>query len=260
MTNRLAISLRALALAAVLAAPAARADFSTTNVQLLQGFNFHDKTLGYNTASGAMTTVTINHFSTWAYGDNFFFVDMYRGNFLDFTGQTHDFDRAKAYGEWHPRLDLGKMVGFKMPGFKTFGPAGELNLGSGYFGYLGGVGGDLDLPIPGVVGINVYYKYDQYLHDTYQISPFWTLPFNVGPVPFLFTGFVDIQGWKKDGVGDNSFDGIDVLAQPELLVDVLAPFGGKPGKLYAGCEYYLHFNKTHGDEQVPQAMLQWNFN
>lgn len=254
--RRLAVPL--LALGALLVAPAARADFATTNVQLLQGWNFHDKILHYDTNSGAMTTVTINHFSTWSYGDNFFFVDLYQGNFNDPDAY---YNKAKAYGEWHPRLDFTKMFGFKMPGFKTFGPAAELNLGSGYYGYLAGVGGDLDLPIPGVVGINFYYKYDQYLKNTYQISPYWTVPFNMGPLPFLFTGFIDVQGWKTDGNpndANNGFDGLDFLGQPELLVDVLAPFGGRAGKLYAGCEYYLHFNKTN-NTQSPQAMLQWNF-
>jgi hypothetical protein len=50
--------------------------FSSTNVQLLQGYDFDDPL--YFT-SGRMTTVTINHFSTWEHGDNFLFADFYGG-------------------------------------------------------------------------------------------------------------------------------------------------------------------------------------
>ena len=67
------------AVALVAAAPAARAGgFSTTNVQLLQGYDFKDP-LYYT--GGTMTTLTLNTFSTWEYGDSFFFADMYTGHF-----------------------------------------------------------------------------------------------------------------------------------------------------------------------------------
>ncbi|GEJ58194.1 ion channel protein Tsx [Anaeromyxobacter diazotrophicus] len=249
--------------------------FSTTNIQLLQGWDFDDKKYGYNTKDGAMTTITLNHYSTWEYGDNFAFVDMYIGDFRDATGapefgsQAGRFGTgAQAYTEWHPRLFLNKVLGQKGPLFGIFqnwGLAGEVNVGPAFYAYLGGVGFDLALPQPYTVSCNIYYRYDKFDTHVWQISPSWTIPFAIGPVPFLFTGFVDIAG-TKDLNGDNA---IDILAEPELLVDVLAPFGGKSNRLYAGVEWIVHKYPSgfaHGGVHeahtvsAPQAMVQWTFN
>lgn len=259
--------LRASLLALVLAAPAARAGgFSTTNVQVLQGYNFKDP-LYYT--GGTMTTVTLNHFSTWDYGDNFLFVDAYSGHFKDGFNPAHPVDPAagngqnlfKLYSEWHPRLFVNQLLGQKDPVLgiiRNWGVAGEVNYSQGFGAYL--AGGGLDLQIPGfaVAGLNVYYRWDSTLasahQNQWQVSPFWTVPFNLGKVPFLFTGFVDVNGtW--DYTKNQSF--VEVWAQPELLVDAMAPFGGTPNKLYVGCEwfYHRHFLET---TSAPQAMVQWN--
>lgn len=264
--------LTALALALGSAAPAIAADeqgFSTTNVQLLQGFgSFDDRKLGYDTNSGDMTTVTINHFSTWSYGDNFFFVDMQTGYFKPsvgdaghLTGIPRGEAGATLYGEWHPRLFVNKLTGAKDPLFGIFrnwGPAFELNQGEAFYAYLAGLGVDFALPFPYSVGLNVYYRYDRFDRHVWQVSPFWNIPFAVGPVPFLFSGFVDVAG-TKDVNGNQD---LDVMAQPELLVDVLAPFGGKANRLYAGVEWYVHkypsgvYGPGH-TTSAPQAMVQW---
>jgi nucleoside-specific outer membrane channel protein Tsx len=263
--------LAALSLAALLAPVAARAEFGTTNFQLLQGFNFNDNLLGYNTAGGGMTTVTVNHFSTWKYGDNFAFVDFYRGKFLNaFDLKTGN--RSLSYAEWHPRLFLNKL-GAPTGGFvKNWGLAGEINASNGFYALLAGVG--LDLAIPGfqVAGLNIYYR-DAFVQaapaqytNTWQISPFWDIPFKVGPTSWDFSGFVDIttDHDKK----------IDIMAQPELLLDVGA-FMGAPGKFHVGTEIYIHRYEnlsvpsaftpaggtllSGGTKTViaPQIMIQW---
>jgi len=141
----------------------------------------------------------------------------------------------------------------------------DTGLGRGGVGQLGALGGHghvgLDLQIPGfsVAGVNLYYRYDEYAGNTWQISPFWTVPFSVGPVPVVFTGFVDVNGTKY---GAANKKGVEIWAQPELLVDVLAPFGGKTGKLHAGVEWYYHSGYAFGETKTtatsaPQAMVQW---
>ncbi len=263
--------LAALSLAALLAPAAARAEFGTTNFQLLQGFNFNDNLLGYNTAGGGMTTVTVNHFSTWGYGDNFVFVDFYRGKFLN-AFDLKDGNRSLSYAEWHPRLFLNKL-GAPTGGFiKNWGLAGEINATNGFYALLAGVG--LDLAIPGfqVAGLNVYYR-DAFVAaapaqytNTWQISPFWDINFKVGPTSWEFTGFVDVttDHAKK----------IDILAEPQLLLDVGA-FAGVPGKVQIGVEWYVHryenlsvpaaFTPPGGTQlsggaktvSAPQIMIQW---
>jgi nucleoside-specific outer membrane channel protein Tsx len=267
VTFRLARTLPALALAALLGPSTAHAQFATTNVQLLHGFGFEDVLLGYDTGNEQMTTLTLNHFSTWKYGDNFAFVDMYRGDFGGPTGYQGA-SESTLYAEWHPRLFLNRLLGRKgncLGIFKDFGLAFEVNQGPNFYAYMAGVGGDLALPIPGVVGVNLYYRNDSVqvdgpdiVNDTWQVSPYWTLPFKIAKVPFVFTGFVDVSG-------TNDNEDVDVMAQPELLVDVLGAAGGPAGKLLAGVEWYLHYNpneKLVGAPSdlisAPQVMVQWN--
>jgi nucleoside-specific outer membrane channel protein Tsx len=248
-----------LALALVAAAPVAMAGgFSTTNLQALQGYTFDDKL--ENADDGEKTTLTLNHFSTWEYGDSFFFVDMTRA---DIGGE----DATGAYLEWHPRLFLNGLLGQKEPLFgviRNWGLAGEINQSNGFYAYLGGVGFDFVAPAGWVLGLNVMYRYDKFAGDQYQVSPYWTVPFALGKVPFLFTGFVDVNGTKTFGAtpGFKAEQKVEIWAQPQLLVDVLAPFGGKAGKLYAGVEYGYHlgygFNMTESEtSSAPQAMIQW---
>ncbi len=255
--------LRATALALVLAAPAARAGgFSTTNVQLLQGWNFDDNWFsgGAHPKNGTVTTLTLNTFSTWEYGDSFAFADLMRFDSRGANG--YDGKASTVYLEWHPRLFVNQLLGQKEPllGFiRNWGLAGEVNQGQNFFAYLGGLGLDLQIPGFSVAGLNLYYRYDEYVGNTWQVSPFWTVPFSIGPVPFVFTGFVDVNG-TKDGAGK---DAVEVWAQPELLIDILKPFGGKANALLVGCEWYYHSGYAFGETKAtntsaPQAMVQWN--
>jgi nucleoside-specific outer membrane channel protein Tsx len=259
------------ALAAVLAlAPSgARADFATTNLQFLDGWSFNDPAAGGNDVRGGqMYTVTLNHFSTWAYGDNFFFADLMQGEYEEGT-------KSHVYSEWHPRLSLMKLLGVKGKALGIFRDAGlafELNLGNAFQAWMAGVG--CDIPVgPGLVSVNVYYRYDElqiptgggnairsYNH-TWQVSPSWSFPFKVAGASFLFSGFVDVNGVEElDGS-----DGVEVMAQPQLVVDVLGLAGGPAGKLFAGVEWYLHHHPSNEElgapddlNSVPQALIQWN--
>ena len=247
-----------LALAAV---TVARADgFSTTNVQALWGTGFKDPL--YNTNGKTMQTTTLNHFDAFGWGDSFFFADMYRADF----GQFPHADGAKLYAEWHPRLFVNQLLKQKstgIPGIRNWGVAAEINQSEAFYAYLAGLGLDFDVPAGWVLGLNVYYRYDRYYYGQWQVSPFWTVPFNLGPVPFLFTGFVDVNGSKDE----NNKSATEIWAQPELLVDVLAPFGGPAGKLHVGCEWYYHYAPYGGPNGAfptskkttssPQAMVQW---
>jgi nucleoside-specific outer membrane channel protein Tsx len=254
----------ALVAALLAAAPSARAGgFSTTNVQLLQGYDF-DSILDATFRSpkgfddGLKTTLTLNHFSTWEHGDSFFFADLTRGDITTFAGARLKY--SDAYVEWHPRLFLNGLLGQKEPLFgfvRNWGLAGEVNQGADFHAYLGGLGLDLQVPGFAVLGLNVYYRYDNFNENGWQISPFWTVPFSIGPVPFVFTGFIDVNGLHDKAADQN---GYEIWAQPELLVDVLAPFGGKAGKLHAGVEWWYH-KQSLGDfdetSSVPQLMVQW---
>ncbi len=235
--------------------------FTTTNVQLLWGGGFSDAQLGYFTRTQSMTTLTLNNFTQFKYGDSFFFVDMYQGDFVDGSN-------AKIYAEWHPRILINKFIDPKAPPalgvIGNWGVGGEINVGNNFSAYLVGPSVDLFLPWNIYVGMAFYYRYsslwlpDQtsniYTH-TWQFSPYWTAPFQIGPVPFVFTGFLDMYQYATGGM--------DVMFQPVLMADVLAPFGGKSNTLFAGIEWYLHSyvlfdGAPRHTVSAPQAMVQWN--
>ena len=234
--------------------------FTTSNVQLLYGWNFNDNLLGYNPPSREMMTLTFNNFTEWRYGDSFFFTDMQSGKDLNGSGQN-----ASLYAEWHPRVFVNRIIGDTKPllGFiRNYGAAFEVNQGPGFQAYMAGAGMDFEMPGYMNVGFNFYWRYSavtggftQYQH-TWQFSPFWTIPFKTGPVPWVFTGFVDIF--------QNPNGHLDIMAQPQLLVDVLGLAGGKQDRLYLGCEWYIHSYQnvfpnapTQKTVSSPQLMVQW---
>jgi len=269
ITHRVKFAAIAVVAAATLASAPSRAvaqtdvekefiGFTTTNMQFLYGWAFNDNLLGYNPPSREMMTLTFNNFTEWKYGDSFFFADFYSGNNLNGTGTN-----AELYAEWHPRVFINRLLGDKNPvlGFiRNYGLAFEVNQTYGFQAYLAGVGMDFQLPGYLNVGMNFYWRYSaitggftQY-QNTWQFSPFWTLPFSTGPIPWLFTGFVDIF--------ENPNGHIDVLAQPELMIDLLGLVGGRRDRLYFGTEWYIHCyqNPVNGLQKTvssPQVLVQW---
>ena len=242
---------------AALAALPARAEegFSTANIQFLQGWNYHDKNT--NTSNGQVSTVTFNYFTTWAYGDMNFFVDFARAqaHFVDtFSGAAKTpIGDSLVYGEIQPRIGLGKTFGWKCPLglFRDFGPAFELNQGNNFYAYLAGFGGDFNLPQPYVAGLNLYYRYDKFYGDGWQATTYWGIPFSVGPVGFALAGFAD---FSKALTSHNS-QSIDIISQPELLVDVGALWN-QPRRWWVGAEWNLHYNPVKSDQSL-QAMVQY---
>ncbi|MFT3917516.1 MAG: ion channel protein Tsx [Anaeromyxobacteraceae bacterium] len=263
-----------LALVAALAPAVASAQFATTNVQALYGLSgFKEKILDYNAKDGQQLTLTVNHFSVWKYGDNFAFVDMSRADYLVPGTKLETNSQSTVYTEWHPRFFVNKMVGHEgntLGIFKNWGPAFEVNQGKNFWAYLAGIGCDIDLPIQySFLSVNLFYRQDSVQfapsfghvgNKTWQLSPSWGIPFAIGPVSALFTGFVDITPLKDFGGKDKK---LDVMAQPELLFDVGGLAGAPRGSLWLGVEWYLHYNAADADLggetiSAPQVMVQWN--
>lgn len=217
--------------------------WSSTSMSMLYGS-------GYElTSSEDATIMTLEHASGWAYGDNFLFLDIF---------QPFDNDISQ-YGEWHPRLSFGKISNSNM-GFafvKDVLLATEINFGNENRAYLYGLGFDLDIPHFSFVSLNVYIRDNPSIADatTYQVSPAWNVPFDLGGTKWTFGGFLDYTGSEADWQEDQ------ILFVPQLLLDV-SNFSGSPGNLFVGIEYQYWKNKygVDGvDENVVQMMAKWFF-
>jgi nucleoside-specific outer membrane channel protein Tsx len=234
-----------------LPSPASAAIWSSTNVEYLYGWNYRltDREAG---------TMTLEHASGFAYGDNFFFLDV--------THPVHDTDKPSSlYGQWDPRFSLGKIFNSKL----EFGPftdvlvTGELGYGANLYGYQReyNYGLGLDIKVPGFA----YFAINFWLHDnpqldgvTYQISPYWGAPFHLGTVGFLFEGFLDYVGEEGSG---GKVSKAYVITQPRFLIDV-GSLWHKEGNLFAGTEVSIwtpKFGVEDENEIVPQAMVKWVF-
>lgn len=219
-------------------------DVAWTNLQILQGDGFEER-------AAERTTATFEHFSTWAYGDNFFFVD---------TIFARDGDRdVLLYAEYYPRFSLSRSTGRDL----SAGPLSDVSLALGvnagsddFRVFLGGLGFNFAVPGFEVFQIDTY-AYDQRgSPTTYQVTWTWDTRFDVTErLRLRFRGFVDYIG-ERDDAGE-----AQIVAQPQLLVDV-GRFWNTPDVLYVGAEYFYWHNKFGLDgvtDDVVQAELLWFF-
>lgn len=87
---------------------------------------------------------------------------------------------------------------------------------------------------------------------TYQITPSWSLPFNIGAASFRFDGFVDF-------IGNHGACASQIVSQPTIKLD-LGHFGGKPNKAYLGIEWAAWKNKygiSGLNQTAPQVVFMW---
>jgi len=227
--------------------PTSAQAFSSTNLQLLYGSNFHDPYYGNNTVDGNMTTLTLEHFSTWDFGDNYFFVDFLSGNFLNFAGQPSG-RQSRIYSEWAPRLSLSALSGHSLAtgAFKDFFIAGQFNRdGQGFHAEMIGLGTDLSVPGFDLLSVNVYLRKDNFNRRTWQNTDVWNIPLGQW---LSFEGFIDLYG--------SDTNGMEISSQPQLLVNIGKLSGHDDGKLLIGMEWYYHHHRTL-NSSVPQAMLKW---
>lgn len=188
-------------------------------------------------------TFTFEHADSWKYGDNFFFVDkiFYNGK-KDATAGDNTY-----YGEFSPRLSLGKIFGQKF----EFGPISDVLIATTYeFGegdnesYL--IGPAFDLKIPGFD----YFQLNFYQRQTegnrpgdgvWQITPVWSYTIPVGKSDVLIDGFMD---WVVDN--DKTSRGTyhsNLHFNPQIKYDLGKALNYPERQLYVGIEYDYWTNK-----------------
>lgn len=192
------------------------------------------------------TTVTFEYAAKVKYADVFFFVDRMRGG-----------DDAKSsYFEFSPRLSLGEVSAQKL----AFGPVKDVLVSATWEGrekfdnFLYGVGFDLDLPYFRYASINLYRANNENMHDDYQLTLTYAVPFHLGAEEFLVNGFLDWSTAEEDHNSEMNWT---------------TQWKWKVGKhispdtnLYLGIEHSVWNNKfgiADADENNVSALVKYHF-
>jgi hypothetical protein len=227
---------------------------------------------------GARTILTIKAFQAWEYGTMFLYYDI-TGPFHSALFPTRnkakggdaDNERGGFFGgitltvspkkigekvmarqfDWGPITDLE--VKYEMEHVSKFG---MLN----YYGLQWG----LKVPAMDFVSVTTVIRDDSVFEGVdFQVGAAWQKSFSIVSQDFIFGGFFQ-AGLFGEGKGKGAPFGEGhrfFLSQPQILWDFGKPIGFTPGKLYAGFEGQIAFNRyliVGKTESLIQGMLRWN--
>jgi hypothetical protein len=206
--------------------------FSDTELQLL--FMFGPFRLTDKASAGA-PIFTFQHFSTFKYGSNFFFLDV-EGQAANPNWHFWD-EKSGLYFEYAPSLSLTRMGLLSLPKdfvLSDISPTGQLNLGyaPGSFPvnrvWLGGL--ILSWKVPGFVTFDTQFlaRGEKTYDVSWQFTLVWYAPFKIGGVSFEARGFLDFWRTIKDEDVPGTEDKWVLLTQPQFVV--------KLGPVYVGAE------------------------
>jgi nucleoside-specific outer membrane channel protein Tsx len=245
MNSNLSKSLPLFYLLSFVSSSALAFEWTSSDIQLLHGndFKLGDKD---------RTTVTVEHADGWKYGSNFFFVDIVDRNDIG----------VEIYAEVYTYLSLNKLSGhdFSVGVIKDISLMTGLNISNkpendNFKAYLLGLNFEFSAPLFDYLQLSVSAYKDDNVNNKYgmQITPVWSIPFEVAKIKFKFRGFTDFNIGNTNAAGR-----FTILSQPQLLVDVGDLVGLKSDKVYIGTEY-SHWHNKFGikgvNEHVAQAMI-----
>ena len=167
---------------------------------------------------------TLQHFSTWRYGSNFFFADVSGGPDLEVT----DTDLG-VYLEYAPVVSLQRVGLVPVAGpLRDVGATVQVNGGWTPGGgaidrvFLEGIELAWSVPRFAVFNTQLLARQERGYHGSWQATWVYDLPLRIGDVGGHITGFMDV--WRRTGGGEAS---TVLLAQPQLLVTLGSPEPGE---------------------------------
>lgn len=246
----------------VLFSPVAQADAADWSVNEVQ-FQYGKINNPFAGTDSPTTIFTLQHASGWAYGDNFFFVDLIDDSDKD------GFNDKDYYGEFYANFSLGKITGesFNVGPLKDIGVLAGINAAgdANTLKYLPGM--RLSWDVPGFAFLNT--DFTAYIDDSdvaaaaeegnsFMIDVNFARPLAIGDQSFSVEGHAEYIGARDlENVPGESKAWF--LAQPQFRWDAGKMFFDKEDNLFLGIEYQYWNNKlgTNNDENTAQALLVW---
>ncbi|MDE8345138.1 MAG: hypothetical protein POH28_03015 [Acidocella sp.] len=224
--------------------------------------------------------INLSYANGWTYGSNFFSLDFEqfsKGDPSVSISSTPNLGSSEFYGVFRTTLSGNKITGTDKFAFGPIADVG-LRLGADYdvqndtFGSykrLAVAGPQFDIAMPKGfwnVSLEVSHEWDTNgfaepgpstsFSPTAELETAWLYPFQIGPVPLVFTGFANVIGPKGKGYAGDFYHKTEILLHPKILVDVGSLVGYTPGKLMAGVGYEYWFNKFGSTKPPLQGTQQ----
>lgn len=257
-SNKLSLFVAMIALVGM-ASRAIAADWSNTEMQLQLGELDRPTFAGGGDEGTAV--VTLQHASSWEYGDNFLFIDGLKSEKED------GFNDTDVYGEWFPNFSVGKISGHKI----SVGPLSDIGVLMGVnFGADANVlkfvpGVRISWDIPGFTFVNTdlmaYLDYNKGVRsggapqedDAFNADVSWAYPFTYRGHSFSIEGHVEYLSARNTEIGVES--SWEVLGQPQFRWNISK-------HIAVGIEWQFWINKLGDratDENAVQALFVWKF-
>jgi hypothetical protein len=284
MLKKLLPSLLALC-AGMAVAPVQASDFLWSDTYLNYRYLWQDKQPG-TPKDVHESAVNLSHADAWAYGSNFFSLDVEQFTRQDATNVAGNFNSNGAgkstgsgefYGLFRSTFSGNKIFATKAFGFGPIKDTG-LEIGADWCTQndtfasnkkMIVIGPQFEIDIPkGFWNVSLHIAHEWNTDGYYsngssdnfdavpELETAWLYPFNVGPVPLKFTGYANVIGPKGKGSSQDIKHTNEYLAHPKLMVDVGAVAGGAPGKIDAGVGYEYWLNKFGSSKPYLEGTVQ----
>ena len=260
-----------MALCACAATSVQAAEWSDTSIGYRTGTRFREP---FNTDEIRKDIIDINHVSGYAYGTNFFNLDVLLSNKTDPSAPGASSGAQEFYLVYRNTISLGKVSGKEF----AYGPVSDVGLTLGFdantkddAGYNSKkrmlvVGPTLAFKVPGLLNVGVYGLWEsnapnnefaqtsvsRYRYDTHpMLGAVWAFP--IGASGWSWEGFANwIASKGKDEFGNQTAPETNIDMQ--LLYDLGPLLGAKPKTFRAGVAYQYWHNKFGNDsKRVPGA-------
>lgn len=259
-----------MALAAGFAASSQAADWSNTSLAYRTGSRFAEP---FNTKDIRKDILQLTHASGYAYGNNFFNLDVLLSDKTDPSSKGARTGAQEFYVVYRHTLEWGKIMGKPL----GFGPVRDVGLTAGFdlntkndAGYNSKkrmlvVGPTFAFDVPGLLNVGIYGLWEsnapystftqvstpRYRYDTHpMLGAVWAIPLGARLSFEGYANFIAAKGTNEFGRGTAPETNIDM----QLMFDVGALAGAKPKRFRAGLAYQYWRNKFGNDSRtIPGA-------